>query len=132
VSRLRDRFVAADAFTVFRPFRDLFVRRNMAVLLISYTIYTDTIFAVTSVIGQLFVAEIRPGALEYSLYSLAQVLCIIVTNLLFLWIRPKLPISLEKWLISGYAISLLLPIWGCIGFAGVSFGFKVNPSLPDI
>ena len=33
----------------------------MAALLIAYTVYTDSVFAVSSVASQLFVAEIRPG-----------------------------------------------------------------------
>ncbi|KAK5714973.1 hypothetical protein LTR15_010389 [Elasticomyces elasticus] len=109
-----------------RPLQDLVRRKNMAFLLIAYTIYVDTLFAVSSVAGQLFVAEIRPGALEYSLYSLAQVLCIIGCQAMFLWIRPHLPFSLEKWLIAGYATSLILPVWGLIGFASVRFGWKTR------
>ncbi|KAK4902931.1 hypothetical protein LTR27_000870 [Elasticomyces elasticus] len=109
-----------------RPLQDLVRRKNMAFLLIAYTIYVDTLFAVSSVSGQLFVAEIRPGALEYSLYSLAQVLCIIGCQAMFLCVRPHLPFSLEKWLIAGYAISLILPIWGLIGFASVRFGWKTR------
>ncbi|KAK5169792.1 uncharacterized protein LTR77_005770 [Saxophila tyrrhenica] len=91
----------------------------MGLLLAAYTIYVDTLFAVSSVSSQLFVAEIRPGALEYSLYSLAQVLCIIGCQILFLYIRPLVKIRLETWLITGYALSLLLPLWGIIGFADV-------------
>ncbi|KAK5691001.1 hypothetical protein LTR17_025776 [Elasticomyces elasticus] len=109
-----------------RPLQDLVRRKNMAFLLIAYTIYVDTLFAVSSVSGQLFVAEIRPGALEYSLYSIAQVVCIIGCQAMFLWVRPHLPFSLEKWLIAGYAIFLILPIWGLIGFASVRFGWKTR------
>ena len=97
----------------------------MAALLVSYTIYTDTTFAVSSVITQLFVAEIRPGTLEYSLYSLAQYVLMLVCTLVFLWIRPHLSITLESWLIVGYAIILVIPIWGCTGRSTVNFGFKV-------
>ena len=39
------------------PFADLLHRRSMAVLLIAYTIYTDTSYAVATVVGQLYVAE---------------------------------------------------------------------------
>ena len=98
-------------------------------LLISFTIYTDTQFAIGSVTSQLFVLEIRPGTLEYSLYSLCQVLCIIGCNVFFLGIQPLLPVSLEAWLISGYALSVIIPIWGIIGFADIDFGFKVSSSL---
>jgi hypothetical protein len=50
-------------YTVLAPFRDLSKRRSMALLLISFTIYTDTLYAISSVISQLFVAEVRPGTL---------------------------------------------------------------------
>lgn len=101
----------------------------MALLLISYTIYTDTAFAYGSVVQQLFVAEIRPGTLEFSLYSLTSVLCIIGCNILFWWIRPRLRVSLESWLIIGYALSILIPVWGLIGLSDVDFGFKVRDKL---
>lgn len=97
----------------------------MAALLISYTIYTDTTFAASSVISQLFIAEIRPGTLEFSLFSLTQVLCIIGCNVLFLLIQPHLPVKMETWLLAGYALMVLIPFWGCIGLADVDFGFKV-------
>ena len=38
---------------LFTPLKDLLQRRNMAVLLLSYTIYTDTVFALSSVTSQL-------------------------------------------------------------------------------
>lgn len=105
----------------------MIVRKNTGVLLAAYTIYVDTLFAVSSVSGQLFVAEIRSTTLEYSLYSLAQVLCIIGSNVLFFLIRPHLRVRLETWLIIGYGLSLLLPVWGWIGCADVKFGWKVSP-----
>ena len=104
----------------------------MAALLISYTIYTDSAFAVNSVTGQIFVAEIRPAALEFSLYSLAQSLLLLVCSLGFLFVQRRLSIRLETWLIIGLAMLLLIPIWGCIGLSNVNFGFKVSLSEPDI
>lgn len=56
---------------MFMPLKDLFRRKNMALLLLSYTVYTDTVFAVSSITSQLFFVEIKPDALEISLYSLA-------------------------------------------------------------
>jgi len=78
------------------------------------------------VTGQLFVAEIHPGALEYSLYALAQTLIQLVLAVIFLWIRPKLSVKLETWLIIGYGLILIIPLWGCIGLSNVDFGFKVH------
>ncbi|KAF2171428.1 hypothetical protein M409DRAFT_18545 [Zasmidium cellare ATCC 36951] len=107
-----------------RPFRDLLVRRSMAALLISYTIYTDSTYAVASVTSQLFVTEVRPGTLEISLYALTSTISGVVCTVLFLWVRPFVPIKLETWLLVGYGLLILIPVWGCIGFADVDFGFK--------
>jgi MFS-type transporter involved in bile tolerance (Atg22 family) len=114
-------------YTVLAPFRDLSKRRSMALLLISFTIYTDTLYAISSVISQLFVAEVRPGTLEYTLYALASTICGVICSVGFLWIRPYIPIRLESWLLIGYGIVILIPVWGCIGFASVNFGYKVSP-----
>ena len=70
-------------------------------------------------------ANLKSGALEFSLFSLTQVLCIIGCNLLFLIVRPCLSVTLETWLIAGYALVLIIPVWGCIGLADVNFGWKV-------
>ena len=103
----------------------------MTMLLVSYTIYTDTTYAISSVISQLFVIEVRPSTLEISLFALAQTISGVVCSVAFLYLRPCIPIHLESWLLFGYAILLLIPIWGCIGFASVHFGFKVgSPVIP--
>lgn len=109
------------------PFKDLLQRKNMFVLLLSYTIYTDTIFALNSVTSQLYFVEVLPDTLEYSLYSLAgnvfQVVCGMGFYLLQIW---RSPFSLERWLMLGYALILIIPVWGCIGLAdNTNFGFKV-------
>lgn len=111
---------------LFTPLKDLLQRKNMAALLLSYTIYTDTVFALNSVTSQLYFAEVQPDTLEYSLYSIAgiifQLVCTLGFYLLQSW-RP--PFSLEYWLVIGYALVLIVPIWGCIGFADdINFGFK--------
>jgi MFS-type transporter involved in bile tolerance (Atg22 family) len=114
---------------VLAPFQDLSKRRSMAALLISFTIYTDTTYAISSVTSQLFVAEVRPDSLEYSLYALAQTICGVVCTVAFLWVRPLVRIRLESWLLISYGILMIIPIWGCIGFAGVNFGYKVSLTL---
>ncbi|ETN36788.1 uncharacterized protein HMPREF1541_09066 [Cyphellophora europaea CBS 101466] len=108
----------------FMPFKDLLTRKNMAAILVSYTIYTDSTFAVSSVISQLFIAEVRPSTLEFSLYSLAQSLFLMGCTLAFLWIRPYFRMGLEMWLLIGYALILVIPVWACIGFSSANFGFK--------
>jgi hypothetical protein len=102
----------------------------MAVLLFSFTIYTDTTYAISSVVNQLFIAEVRPDTLEYSLYALAQTICGVICTVAFLWVRPFVPIRLESWLLIGYGIIIIIPVWGCIGFADVNFGYKVSLGPP--
>lgn len=98
----------------------------MALLLISFTIYTDTTYAISSVTSQLFVAEVRPDTLEISLYALASTICGVICTVLFMTSRPYVPIRLESWLLIGYGINTLIPVWGCIGLGAVDFGFKVS------
>ncbi|KAH9212521.1 autophagy-related protein 22-like protein [Leptodontidium sp. 2 PMI_412] len=111
---------------LFTPLKDLSKRKNMAVLLLSYTIYVDTVFALNSVTGQLYYVQVLPDTLEFTLYSMAFTIFGAVTTLAFyllqVW-RP--PFRLEYWLVIGYAIILIIPIWGCIGFVdNIDFGFK--------
>lgn len=114
--------------TVLAPFRDLSKRRSMAALLVSYTIYTDTTYAISSVTSQLFVLEVMPGTLEISLYALASTISGVICTVGFMAIRPYVPIRLETWLLIGYGIMILIPVWGSIGLSAsvVNFGFKVS------
>ena len=73
---------------VLAPFRDLSKRRSMAALLVSYTIYTDTTYAISSVTSQLFVLEVMPGTLEISLYALASTISGVICTVGFMAIRP--------------------------------------------
>ena len=98
----------------------------MSALLASYTIYTDCAIAVSSVMTQLFLTELRPGALEYSLFSLAQSLLGLICVLIFFWIRPWVKFRLETWLIVGYMLILVIAAWGYVGFSSVDFGLKVS------
>ena len=103
----------------------------MAVLLISFTIYTDTTYAISSVTSQLFVLEVLPDTLEISLYALASTISGVVCSVGFMALRPYVPIRLETWLLIGYGIMILIPVWGAIGFANVSFGFKVSSPIQN-
>jgi hypothetical protein len=109
------------------PFEDLLSRKSMLALLLSYTIYTDTSFALNSVTSQLYFAEVKPNALEFSLYTIAsnlfQLGCTMGFFALQIWWPP---FNLERWLIVGYGLMLIIPIWGSIGLAGnIDFGFRV-------
>lgn len=112
-----------------KPFRDLIVRKNMLFLLVSYTVYTDTVFAMSAVTAQLFYATIKPSTLEYSVYALAQNLFGLICTLSFYLVQCRKPHALEEWLVFGYALILIVPAWGCIGLADVDFGFKVPTNL---
>ncbi|KAM3087033.1 hypothetical protein ACMFMF_000965 [Clarireedia jacksonii] len=108
------------------PFKDLLSRKNMLALLLSFTIYSDTSFALNSVTSQLYFTEVKPNALEFSLYTIAgnlfQFACTMGFFALQVWWPP---FRLERWLIVGYGLILVIPIWGCIGLAGnIDFGFK--------
>jgi hypothetical protein len=108
------------------PFQDLLVRRkNLLLLLVAYTVYTDTTFALSSISGQLFFAELRPTTLEFSLYTLAGILFAIVNILVFFFIQNWAHLRLEACLVAGYSLSILVPAWGCIGLGSADFGFKV-------
>ena len=109
------------------PFRELlFRKRNMLFLLVAYTVYTDTLFALSSITSQLFFTEIRPTTLEFSLYSLAGNLFSFVCTLAFFIFQHWVRWNMENWLIFGYALILVVPVWGCIGLADIDFGFKVS------
>ena len=109
------------------PYREMFLRkRNMLFLLLAYTIYTDTLFALYSINSQLYFIEIQPDTFEYSLYSLAGNLYSVVITLIFYVLQLRFQWNLGKCLIFAYALILVVPIWGCIGLAGVNFGFKVH------
>lgn len=96
-------------------------------MLIAYTIYTDATFAMSSITSQLYIAEVHPSTLEYSLYSLAQNLFQIGCLLMFLTIFHFSRVRLNAWLFVGYLMILIIPVWGMIGLSSVNFGFKVGP-----
>ena len=109
---------------------DLFRQKTASVLLLGYTIYSDTYFAFLSVLAQLFTQTVRPTTMEYSLYSLAGSLLSIVFPLLWLWGNKWVKIRLRSWLIVGYSLALITPFWGSIGISSkVGVGFKVGYSV---
>lgn len=115
------------------PYREIFLRkRNMFFLLLAYTIYTDTLFVLYSITGQLYFIEIKPGTLEYSLYTLAGNLYYFILTIAFYLFQRRFKWDLGKCVIFGYALILMVPIWGCIGLANVNFGYKVSSHAPLI
>ena len=110
------------------PYREMLLRKkNMLFLLLAYTMYTDTLFALATITSQLYFIELKPDTLEYSLYSLAQNLYSLVLTLTFYLLQLRFKWNLGKCLIFGYALILVVPVWGCVGLAkNVDFGFKAS------
>lgn len=102
------------------------MHKDLGILLIAYTIYTDATFAMSTITSQLYIAEVHPSTLEYTLYSLAQNLFQIGCLLIFLTVFHFSQIKLNVWLLAGYSIILIIPVWGMVGLSGVDFGFKVS------
>ncbi|KAF2763360.1 hypothetical protein EJ05DRAFT_496194 [Pseudovirgaria hyperparasitica] len=115
---------------ILTPFRALLANPNMLLLLLAYTVYTDTTFATASIIGQLYYSELTPNTLEYSLYSLATYIFFVICTTAFYAAHRRWKFTLEKCFVAGYAIILLVPIWGIIGIARQdAFGYKVSRTL---
>jgi hypothetical protein len=112
---------------IFVPFRELLRRKNMLLLLVGYTVYTDTMFALLSIVGQLYYAEVQPNTLEFSLYSLVGNIFNVACTFAFYWGHRKFHFNLDKCLFVGYALMLILPVWGCIGISNQDrFGDKAS------
>ncbi|KAI0188696.1 autophagy-related protein 22-like protein, partial [Astrocystis sublimbata] len=97
--------------------------------LLAFTIYNDTVFAFSSVTGQLFNLNIRPSLREFTYYSLVQPVSSIITATIFLYIRPTLKnrvgLTLRHWTILSYGLTCFCALWCAIGISpSVSIGFK--------
>ncbi|KAI1743765.1 hypothetical protein F4680DRAFT_319386 [Xylaria scruposa] len=97
--------------------------------LLAYTVYTDTLFAFSSVTSQLFNLNIRPSLREFTYYSLVQPGAAIISATIFLYVRPTLKnalgITLRHWTIVCYALTCFCALWCAIGISpSVSIGFK--------
>ena len=109
--------------------RDLFRHWKTTILLVGYTIYVDTTFALISVINQLFVQVVRPTTLEFSLFTLTASLTSVFFSVLWFFTHERIGFSLRTWMIIGYLIALLVPFWGSIGISSnTNVGFKVSSS----
>lgn len=74
-------------------------RRSMTILLINFTSFNETWFAIASVTSQLFVLELMPDSYEISLYALASCTFGIIAAIGLLFARPHIQIRLETWLL---------------------------------
>ncbi|KIV89129.1 hypothetical protein, variant 1 [Exophiala mesophila] len=112
--------------SVFGLVKDLWKNKTAALLLVGYTAYTDTTFAQSTVLSQLFILTVKPDIVEFSLYSLSFNAMCIIFSLIWFWIRPRINIRLRSWMIFGYLVNLIPALWGSIGISeNVGIGFKV-------
>ncbi|KAI0486645.1 hypothetical protein F4859DRAFT_308678 [Xylaria cf. heliscus] len=97
--------------------------------LLAYTVYTDTVFAFSSITSQLFNLNIRPSLREFTYYSLVQPVAAIISATIFLYVRPTMKnyfgMTLRHWTIACYALTSFCALWCAIGISpSVSIGFK--------
>lgn len=97
--------------------------------LLAYTVYTDTVFAFSSVTSQLFNLNIRPSLREFTYYSLVQPVAAIISALVFLYVRPTMKnyfgMTLRYWTVLCYAVTCFCALWCAIGISpSASIGFK--------
>lgn len=97
--------------------------------LLAYTIYNDTLFAFSSVTGQLFNLDVRPSLREFTYYSLVQPVAAVVGATAFLYLRPAMRdyvgMTLRHWVVLSYALTCFAALWCAIGISpSVGIGFK--------
>ncbi|KAJ2984822.1 hypothetical protein NUW58_g5857 [Xylaria curta] len=97
--------------------------------LLAYTVYTDTVFAFSSVTSQLFNLNIRPSLREFTYYSLVQPVAAILSATAFMYLRPVMKryigLTLRYWTVFCYALTCFCALWCAIGISpSASIGFK--------
>lgn len=94
-------------------------------LLISYTVYNDTVFAFGTVTSTLFQNVLRPSMLEFTLYSLSGAVTSLIFATFWLFLFPRTGLSLRQWAIGAYLLVSILPFWSMLGLRGsIPIGFK--------
>ncbi|KAK4560577.1 hypothetical protein LTR86_005774 [Recurvomyces mirabilis] len=109
----------------FQAFRTLYqglrVYREAFKYLIGFTIYNDTLFAFTTVSGQVFNLSIRPSLREFTAYTLVgPVVGMVCATLLLFGYSPLLTygkVTLRHWTIISYAVFTLAAVWSSIGIS---------------
>ncbi|PWN52268.1 hypothetical protein IE53DRAFT_378283 [Violaceomyces palustris] len=93
--------------------------------LIAYTIYNDSNFAFSNVIGQLFNLSIRPGVREFTAYSMTSPIASVLFLTLWYFILPRTKLSLRHWIVCGYSVMAFVCFWCLLGLSASSkVGFK--------
>lgn len=92
--------------------------------LLSFAIYSDSVFAFGTVVGNLFNLSMRPSITEYTAYSVTGTATSIVGSLGFMSLFPRLGISLKRWALMSYAVVIGVAVWCCLGMTSLPIGFK--------
>ncbi|GAA6005501.1 hypothetical protein JCM11491_003662 [Sporobolomyces phaffii] len=94
--------------------------------LAAFTIYNDSVFAFSAVIGQLYNLQLRPSVLEYTYYSIVGCGTSIIAPTLWMYFFRRTDwISLRTWTIISYGLVAFTALWCCIGFSdSARVGFK--------
>ncbi|KAK3672241.1 hypothetical protein LTR78_007781 [Recurvomyces mirabilis] len=105
-------------------YQGLLVYREAFKYLIAFTIYNDTLFAFTTVSGQLFNLSIRPSLREFTAYTLGgPVVGMVCATLLLFGYSPLLKygkVTLRHWTIISYAVFTFATVWSCIGVSSAA------------
>lgn len=104
--------------------RGLSKYRNAMLFLLSFAIYSDSVFAFGTVIGNLFNLSVRPSMMEFTAYSVTGTATSIIGSLSFMWLFPRVGLSLKKWALISYATVAFCALWCCLGMTSLPIGFK--------
>jgi len=95
--------------------------------LIAYTIYLDSALTLGTVITNLFNLSVRPSLVEFTAWTVVGSATSMVSATVFLFLFPRLGLSLKQWAIGACVIVTLIAIWCLIGISdSVGIGFKTR------
>jgi MFS-type transporter involved in bile tolerance (Atg22 family) len=95
--------------------------------LIAYTIYLDSALTLGTVITNLFNLSVRPSLVEFTAWTVVGSGTSMISATAFLFLFPRLGLSLKQWAIGAYILVSLIAIWCLIGMSNsVSIGFKTR------
>ena len=95
--------------------------------LIAYTIYLDSALTIGTVITNLFNLTVRPSLVEYTAWTVVGSGTSMISATIFLFLFPRLGLSLKQWAIAAYILVALIAMWCLIGMSdSVGIGFKTR------
>jgi hypothetical protein len=90
--------------------------------LIAYTIYLDSAFTLGTVITNLFNLSVRPSLVEFTAWTVVGSGTSMISATIFLFLFPRLGLSLKQWAIGAYILVTLIAIWCLIGMSESVWG----------